>query len=69
MTNNKLNSLRGEREKNNEKISKLQEANKELDEKITELENTCIVGMVREHSMTPEQLAELLLKLKNGGGI
>ena len=66
MINNKLNSLRAEREKNDAKIAKLKDANKELDGKITELENTCIVGMVREYSMTPELLAELSDAMKNG---
>ena len=66
MTNNKLNSLRAERRKNDEKIAKLNDANTELDGNITELENTCIIGIVREYALTPELLAELLSSVKKG---
>lgn len=34
--------------------------NRKLDEQIMKLENTDIIGMVREIGMTPEQLAALL---------
>ena len=56
----KIVKLKTEREKNNSKISELQARNKKLDGEITELENTDIVGMVRELGLTPESLAELL---------
>lgn len=58
--NPKIEKLKAERSKNAEKISALQERNRKLNEQITKLENTDIVGMVREIGMTPEQLAELL---------
>jgi len=58
--NPKIEKLKAERSKNAEKISTLQERNRKLNEQITKLENTDIVGMVREIGMTPEQLAELL---------
>lgn len=58
--NPKIEKLKAERSKNTEKISTLQERNRKLNEQITKLENTDIVGMVREIGMTPEQLAELL---------
>jgi cell wall-associated NlpC family hydrolase len=56
----KIVKLKTEREKNSDKISELQARNKKLDGEITELENTDIVGMVRELGLTPESLAELL---------
>ncbi len=64
--NPKISKLRAEREKNNGKIIALQTRNKEIDSQITELENTDIIGVVREHGCTPEQLAELLLSLRGG---
>lgn len=58
--NPKIEKLKAERTKNTAKISTLQERNRRLSEQITKLENTDIIGMVREIGMTPEQLAELL---------
>lgn len=60
----KLEKLRAERRKNSSKITTLQTRNAELDQKITELENIEIVGLVRSMNLTPEQLAVLL----QGGG-
>lgn len=60
----KLEKLRAERRKNSSKITTLQARNVELDQKITELENIEIVGLVRSMNLTPEQLAVLL----QGGG-
>lgn len=60
----KIVKLKTEREKNRDKISELQARNKELDGEITELENTDIVGMVRELGLTPESLGQLLKVLK-----
>jgi hypothetical protein len=60
----KIVKLKTEREKNCDKISELQARNKELDGEITELENTDIVGMVRELGLTPESLGQLLKNLK-----
>ena len=55
----KINRLRAERGKNDEKIAVLRARNNEIDKQITELENLDIVGMVRSMGMTPEQLAEV----------
>ena len=60
----KIVKLKTEREKNSNKISELQARNKKLDGEITELENTDIVGMVRELGLTPESLAELLKSIR-----
>ncbi len=62
--NPKVEKLRAEREKNDRKIQSLQSRNKTIDEKVTKIENTDIIGLVREVGMTPDQLAELL---KNAG--
>lgn len=58
--NPKIDKLKAERSKNSDKIATLQERNRKLDEQIMKLENTDIIGMVREIGMTPEQLAALL---------
>ena len=60
--NPKIEKLKAERAKNAEKIGTLQERNRKLSDQIVKLENTDIVGMVREHDMTPEQLFELLTR-------
>ena len=54
--NPKIMKLRGELEKNKGKISDLQGRNRELEKQIRELEDTDIIGMVRENGMTMEQL-------------
>ena len=46
--NPKISRLRAEREKNNGKIAALQTRNREIDSQIMELENTDIIGLVRE---------------------
>ena len=58
--NPKIDKLKVARSKNSDKIAALQERNRKLDEQIMKLENTDIIGMVREIGMTPEQLAALL---------
>ncbi len=58
--NPRIEKLKAERAKNAEKISALQERNRKLSEQIVKLENTDIIGMVREVGMTPEQLFEML---------
>ena len=63
--NPKIQKLNAEREKNDRKIAALKERNKDIDERITEIENTDIIGMVREHKLTPEMLYELICELKN----
>ncbi len=63
--NPKVQKLRAEREKNDRKIQSLQSRNKTIDEKVTKIENTDIIGLVREVGMTPDQLAELLKNPRN----
>lgn len=62
--NAKIQKLQEELKKNTQKVSKLQARNEELKRKLTELENTEIVGMVRAAGLTLEQLAVLLPALK-----
>ena len=62
----KINRLRAERGKNDEKIAVLRARNNEIDKQITELENLDIVGIVRSMGMTPEELAVLIEASKNG---
>lgn len=64
--NPKIQKLRAEQKKNTDKIDSLKARNKELERKIIEIENTDIIGLVRESSMTPEQLAAFLAA---GGGV
>ena len=59
--NPRIEKLRDELQKNKSRIMDLQNKNRELDKQIRELENTDIIGMVRERGLTPEQLMELLL--------
>ena len=63
--NPKIEKLKAEKEKNLHRIDALNARNEEIDAKIVELENTDIVGIVRENGITPEALAELLKTLKN----
>lgn len=65
--NPKINKLRAELEKNNEKMEKLQARNAELQQKLQEAENMEILGMVRVCGMTVEEIVKLL-KAANGGG-
>ena len=57
--NPKIMKLRGELEKNKGKISDLQGRNRELEKQIRELEDTDIIGMVRENGMTMEQFRRM----------
>ena len=63
--NPKILKLRGELEKNKEKISGLQSRCRELEKQIRELEDTDIIGMVREQGMSMEQFTELFRKMQN----
>lgn len=63
--NAKIEKLRAEREKNDKKITTLQSRNKVIDGQIMDLENTDIIGIVRDTNISIEMLAELLQKLKN----
>lgn len=65
--NPKINKLRAELEKNNEKLEKLQARNAELQQQLQEAENMEILGMVRTCGMTVEEIVKLL-KAANGGG-
>ena len=54
--NPKVVKLREEREKNVAKIASLQARNKKIDADIISIENTDIIGMVREVGLTPDIL-------------
>ena len=58
--NPKILKLRNERDKSKAKITELQERVRELDKQIRELENTDIIGMVRDRGLTLEQFAAIL---------
>ncbi len=62
--NPKVIKLREEREKNSKKIASLQARNKKIDEDIMSIENTDIIGMVRENDLTPDMLYELIRAMK-----
>ncbi len=62
--NPRLEKLRAEREKMYEKYTSLGAKLKVLDEQILKLENTDIIGIVRENGVTIEQLAELMSLLE-----
>lgn len=64
--NPKINKLRAELEKNNEKMEKLQVRNAELQQQLQEAENMEILGMVRACGMTVEEIVQLL-KAAGGG--
>ncbi len=63
--NKKIQKLRAERVKNDEKVAELLARNKEIDDEITELENTDIIGIVRESGLTPDELVELIQRMKS----
>lgn len=58
--NPKIQKLRTELAKNNEKINKLQARNEELTQQIRELEDLDIVGMVRAQGLSMEEFANML---------
>ena len=62
--NPKIEKLKAERNRNTEKISDLQNRNRKLSEQITKLENNDIIGMVREHGLSPDMLFELIKQAK-----
>ena len=61
--NPKILKLREELDKNRNKIADLQAKNRELEKKLRELEDTDIIGMVREHGMTMEEFIELFHRM------
>lgn len=62
--NPRIEKLKAERDKLYEKDVAYQARIKQLDEQIMKLENTDIVGIVRENGLTIDELAELLTLLE-----
>ena len=56
----KIEKLRAERNKNRDKIAALQARNKELDSRISKLENTEIIGLVRDSGISLDDLEKFL---------
>ena len=62
--NPKITKLLAEREKNSEKIAKLNARNDEIDKQVTDLD---IVGIVRRMGVTPDELAALMQAARPSG--
>ena len=62
--NPKIQKLRAELDKNNEKIVKLQSRNTEIKQQIRELENEDIIGLVRANGINMDELAQFLQMMK-----
>ena len=62
--NPKVVKLKEEREKNCSKIASLQARNKKIDADILSIENTDIIGMVREYGFSPDELMALIKAAK-----
>lgn len=62
--NTKINKLRGELTKNKNKISELQNRNREIERQITELENNDILELVHSHNLDITQLSALIQAMK-----
>lgn len=62
--NPKVVKLKDERKKNCSKIASLQARNKKIDADILSIENTDIIGMVREYGFSPDELMELIKAAK-----
>ena len=62
--NPKVVKLKEEREKNCSKIASLQARNKKIDADILAIENTDIIGRVREYGFSPDELMELIKMAK-----
>ena len=58
--NPKITKLKEDRTKLAARLKRMQQRLEEMDQLILELENTDIVGIVRENGVTIDQLAELL---------
>lgn len=58
--NQKIKRLRAEIEKNEKKITALQEKNRELKKELQSQENLEIVGLVREQGLSLEELAVMM---------
>lgn len=63
--NPKIPKLRAALAKNRARTAKLQAVGRELERHLKELEDTDIVGMVREEGLTLEQFAELFQRMKD----
>lgn len=63
--NPKIQKLKAEKEKLLAKRASIDARCDAIDAQITELENTDIVGIVREMGVTPDELAELLKRMFN----
>lgn len=62
--NEKIQKYKADYEKNEKKISALQEKSKKLLAKITQLENEEIIGLVRDSKLDIDGLSRLLSKSK-----
>ena len=62
--NPKIPKLKAEKEKLLAKRASIDARCDAIDAQITELENTDIVGIVREMGVTPDELAELLKRMR-----
>lgn len=63
--NPKISKLRAELEKNTAKIDSLRERNREIEKQVLEMENTDIIGMVRESGMSIEEFAVLFQQMRS----
>lgn len=63
--NPRIEKLKAERDKTAKRIVALQSKLKNLDEQILKLENTDIIGIVRETGLSIDQLAEFMELLDN----
>ena len=66
--NSKISKIETELEKTKKKISELQDHVRELEQQKTELENTDIVGLVRDAGMTSQELAALMQSFRKNIG-
>lgn len=64
--NARIERLRAEREKNNNKIRALSSRNRKIDEDILKIENGEIVGLVRATGMDLDELAAYLKAFRSG---
>ena len=63
--NPKIEKLRAENRRDKERLAKLQADIKARDKKIAELESTDIQNVMREYSVTPDQLVDLIRASKS----
>lgn len=58
--NPKVAKFKEEKERNEARIERLKARNRYIDQRVEELDNTDIIGLVRARNLSPDQLAELL---------